>query len=167
MACRFSALIVASLLLVGSAARAADRSPISVTGINTRKGQQLVVRNKTPFLGMVYVRNLRVAWLKPFGTTVIKGFQPGRHKLYATTRYGSSSWGPTGVWVPGNWTVTPRKGQRHLSAALVRRIYRNNRSSLVACDKLASRRGERLAGQRADFQIRVDEKGVGAQPNLH
>jgi len=152
-----------TLLLISSDVQAAKQSPVAVTGTSVAGGRQrLRVRNRTPFVVLIYVRNLRIGWLKPFATTVIRGFRPGRHRLYATSRYGSASWGPKGVYVPGNWTVTPpRNKPSDLDTALVSRIYRKNRASLAACDALALRRAERLKGERADFTIRVDEKGKG------
>jgi len=43
---------------------------------------------------------------------------------------------------------------------LASRVYRRNKSSLLACDKLAERRGESLAGQRATFLVEVDGSGT-------
>jgi len=42
---------------------------------------------------------------------------------------------------------------------LASRVYRRNKSSLLACDKLAERRGESQDGQRATFLVEVDGSG--------
>ncbi len=42
---------------------------------------------------------------------------------------------------------------------LASKVMRLNRSTLQACDRLAERRGEPLAGGRAVFKIKVDAKG--------
>jgi hypothetical protein len=124
---------------------------------------ELRIKNRTPFLINVFIGGVRSGWIKPFRTEVFKGLKAGRHKLYAITHYGSSYWGPSKIDVPGQWNLSPDTGTKDpdLEAALAGRIYRRNRSSLVACDKLADRRGEELRGKRADFQIDVDDKGKG------
>jgi len=43
---------------------------------------------------------------------------------------------------------------------LASRIYRRNKRSLLACDRLAQRRGENLANSRAMFDIEVDGQGT-------
>jgi hypothetical protein len=123
----------------------------------------LKIKNRTPFIINIYIGGVRSGWVKPFRTEVFKGLKAGKHKLYAITHYGSSFWGPLKVNVPGAWNLTPDSGTKDpdLEAALAGRIYRRNRSSLVACDKLADRRGEDLQGKRADFEIEVDDKGKG------
>lgn len=110
----------------------------------------------------VYVGGVRSGWIKPFRTEVFKGLKAGYQKIYVHSHYGSASWGPKRVWVPGTWNLTPppdAKAAEDVAEALASRVYRRNRNSLAACDRLAERRGEELAGQRADFEIKVDAEG--------
>jgi len=123
----------------------------------------LRIKNRTPFIINIYIGGVRSGWIKPFRTEVFKGLKVGKHKLYAITHYGSSFWGPMKIGVPGALNLTPDSGTKDpdLEAALAGRIYRRNRSSLRACDKLADRRGEDLRGKRTDIEIEVDDKGKG------
>jgi hypothetical protein len=43
---------------------------------------------------------------------------------------------------------------------LASRVYRRNKSSLLACDRLAERRGESLAGQRVTFLVETTASGA-------
>jgi hypothetical protein len=43
---------------------------------------------------------------------------------------------------------------------LASRVYRRNKSSLLACDRLAERRGESLDGQRVTFLIETNASGT-------
>jgi hypothetical protein len=49
--------------------------------------------------------------------------------------------------------------RRDRSAALAAQVLRRNRSTLIACDSLAERRGEILKGLRAFFRVKVDADG--------
>jgi hypothetical protein len=125
---------------------------------------ELRLRNRTPFMLTVYIGGVRSGWIKPFRTEVFRGLKTGQHKVYVASHYGSASWGPRRVPVPGTWNLTPPKDAKatdELEQALASRIYRRNRNSLAACDRLAERRGEDLTG-RAEFEIKVDEKGKAA-----
>ncbi len=121
----------------------------------------LRVRNRTPFILYVYVAGVRVGWIKPFRTESLRGLRRGYHDVYATSRYGSGQWGPRKLHVPGRWNILPSAGRMSgdTTTALVSRIYRENRSSLQACDRLAQRRGDQLEGRRAELEIRVDKQG--------
>jgi hypothetical protein len=65
----------------------------------------LKVRNRTPFLVVLYIKGVRVGWLKPYKTGVMRGLRAGYHRVYAHSRWGSSYWGPRRVWVPGHWNL--------------------------------------------------------------
>lgn len=65
----------------------------------------LRVRNRTPFMVILEVSGVRVGWMRPYRTGLIRGLQPGYHKLYAYSRFGSMSWGPREIWVPGSWNL--------------------------------------------------------------
>jgi len=147
--------ILALALGIGAVAHTASSDPAA---------QALRIKNSTPFIVNIYVGGVRTGWVKPFRTELFRGLKPGKHKLYAITHYGSSFWGPSKVDVPGTWNLTPDSGTKDpdLEVALAGRIYRRNRSTLVACDQLADRRGEDLRGKRVDFEIDVDDKGKGS-----
>lgn len=123
--------------------------------------RSLRLRNRTPFLLTVYIGGVRAGWIKPFRTELFRGLKSGRHKVYVASHYGSASWGPRRIEVPGTWNLTPPKNARaadDMEQALTSRIYRRNQKSLAACDKLAERRGERRPS-RVEFQIEVDATG--------
>lgn len=65
----------------------------------------LRVRNRTPFIVIVYIYGRRVGWLRPFRTGNIRGLRRGFHRLYAHSRWGSFYWGPRSTWVPGSWSL--------------------------------------------------------------
>ncbi|MFH1132030.1 MAG: hypothetical protein V1754_11890 [Pseudomonadota bacterium] len=65
----------------------------------------LQVRNRTPFVVLLYVHGVRVGWLRPYRTGTIRGLRAGYHRVYAHSRWGSVYWGPKRVWVPGNWNL--------------------------------------------------------------
>ena len=65
----------------------------------------LRVRNRTPFLVLVYVRNVRMGWLRGYRTGIIRGLRPGYHRVYAHSRWGSTYWGPRLLWIPSRWTL--------------------------------------------------------------
>lgn len=143
------ALLLAGLRSPGQAAPGSEKEPV------------LRLRNRTPFMLTVYIGGVRSGWIKPFRTEVFRGLKSGQHKVYVASHYGSASWGPRRVPVPGTWNLTPPKSAKatdDMEQALTSRIYRRNRKSLAACDKLAERRGERRP-DRAAFEISVDEQG--------
>lgn len=90
----------------GLAAPALAGSPITVEEV-VQDGDRnvLKVKNRTPFIVILNVGGVRVGWMRPYRTGVIRGLTPGYHKLYANSRYGTMSWGPRDVWVPGNWNL--------------------------------------------------------------
>jgi len=121
----------------------------------------LRLRNRTPFLVTVYIGGVRSGWIKPFRTERFTGLAGGYHRVYVASHYGSASWGPRRVFVPGVWNLRPPRNRRateDLEEAMAARIYRRNRNSLAACDKLADRRGEALGP--AEFEIEVSAKGA-------
>lgn len=65
----------------------------------------LRVRNRTPFIVIVYVHGVRLGWLRPFRTGLLRGLRRGFHRLYAHSRWGSFYWGPRSIWVPGTWSL--------------------------------------------------------------
>lgn len=65
----------------------------------------LRIRNRTPFIVIVYIYGRRVGWLRPFRTGQMRGLRRGFHRLYAHSRWGSFYWGPRSVWVPGTWSL--------------------------------------------------------------
>ena len=65
----------------------------------------LKVRNRTPFIVILYIGGIRVGWMRPYRVGTIRGLVPGYHRLYAHSRYGSMAWGPRDVWVPGTWNL--------------------------------------------------------------
>ena len=80
--------------------------PISVEQL-LKEGDRTVlkVKNRTPFIVILNVGGRRIGWMRPYRTGVIRGLAPGYHKLYAHSRYGTMSWGPRDVWIPGNWNL--------------------------------------------------------------
>lgn len=82
-------------------------SPITVEEV-VRDGDRalLKVRNRTPFMVIMHIAGVRVGWMRPYRTGIIRGLMPGYHKLYAHSRFGSMSWGPREIWVPGTWNLT-------------------------------------------------------------
>jgi hypothetical protein len=154
--------LVLAGLVVGLWGGVAPAGP-SPAGIELEPTREVLrIRNRTPFMLTVYVAGVRSGWIKPFRTVLFKGLKAGYQKIYVHSHYGSASWGPKRVWVPGTWNLTPppdAKTTEDMTEALASRIYRRNRNSLVACDRLAERRGEEIAGQRADFEIKVNAEG--------
>jgi hypothetical protein len=160
-ACMLRRLVAAGFLVgmcLAAPGLAARPSPVEVKTAR----DVLRIRNRTPFMLTVYFGGVRAGWIKPFRTELFKGLKAGYQKIYVHSHYGSASWGPKRVWVPGTWNLTPppdAKTTEDMTEAMASRIYRRNRNSLVACDRLAERRGEEIAGQRADFEIKVDAEG--------
>jgi hypothetical protein len=115
-----SLLLVSSSILVFSpgrveaspaAPRAAVRGgapaePISVLEV-VREGERnmLRVKNQTPFIVIVYIGGVRVGWMRPYRMGMIRGLVPGYHRLYAHSQYGTTSWGPQDIWIPGTWNL--------------------------------------------------------------
>lgn len=151
-------VLLAALLAL--ALVAAGGSPALAGG----KTHTLRVRNRTPFILLLYVAGVRVGWVKAFRNETIRGLREGYHEVYATSRYGSGYFGPLKVWAPGGWSITPSAGGlgNDAATALVSRIYRENRASLAACDALARKRGEDLDGARVELELKVDKDGRGA-----
>jgi hypothetical protein len=79
---------------------------ISVEEIE-QEGDRMVlrVRNRTPFIVIIYIHGHRIGWLRPFRTGRLRGLRRGFHRLYAHSRWGSFYWGPRSVWVPGTWSL--------------------------------------------------------------
>lgn len=155
---RFGRRAVALLLALAASA------PLGTSARSVGEGQQkLRIRNRTPFILILYVSGVRVGWVKPFRSETVRGLREGYHDVYATSRYGSGYFGPQRTWVPGNWNITPTAGgvSEDAAVALSGRIYRQNRASLAACDALARRRGEELRGLRAELEVKVDKEGRG------
>ena len=65
----------------------------------------MMVRNRTPFLVLVYVRGVRMGWLRAYRTGIIRGLPVGYHRVYAHSRWGSTHWGPRAMWIPSRWTL--------------------------------------------------------------
>lgn len=65
----------------------------------------LRVRNRTPFIVIVYLGGVRIGWMRPYRVGLIRGLMNGHHRLYAHTRYGTTSWGPRFIWIPGTWNL--------------------------------------------------------------
>lgn len=65
----------------------------------------LRVRNRTPFVVIMYIGGVRIGWMRPYRVGLIRGLMPGHHRLYAHSRYGTTSWGPRFIWVPGTWNL--------------------------------------------------------------
>lgn len=123
----------------------------------------LHLRNNTPFLMVVYVAGVRVGWIRPFRVEPFRGLKVGYHRLLARSEYGSAAWGPREVQVPGSVSLNLDSSAQteDVNVALASRVYKANRSSLLACGKIAERRGEDVAGTRAEFEVTVNEKGEG------
>jgi len=147
------------------------RGPASVSaaGPNTAKAskaspdQLLKIKNSTPFILQIYIAGIRVGWIKPFRTEVLKGLRTGYHQVYSHSEYGTMSWGPRTARVPGTLNITMDGSAEPTDAetALASRIYKGNMASLTACTRIAERRGEEVQGIRVEFQVQVDEKGQG------
>ena len=79
---------------------------IEVLGVQ-QEGERMVlrVRNRTPFIMIIYIHGQRIGWLRPFRTGNLRGLSRGFHRLYAHSRWGSFYWGPRSIWVPGTWSL--------------------------------------------------------------
>jgi hypothetical protein len=65
----------------------------------------LRIRNRTPFIIIVYIGGVRIGWMRPYRVGMIRGLTHGYHRMYAHSRYGTTSWGPRHVWIPGTWNL--------------------------------------------------------------
>jgi hypothetical protein len=65
----------------------------------------LQVNNQTPFIIIVYIGGIRIGWMRPYHTGLIRGLLTGYHRLYAHSQYGTTSWGPRDAWIPGTWNL--------------------------------------------------------------
>lgn len=65
----------------------------------------LQVRNRTPFIIIVYIGGVRIGWMRPYRVGMMRGLMNGYHQMYAHSRYGTTSWGPRPIWVPGTWNL--------------------------------------------------------------
>jgi hypothetical protein len=91
--------LVSRELLAGPESAARDRA--AVEGDRSL----LRIRNKTPFIVIVYVAGVRVGWIRPHRIGLIRGLVSGYHRVYALSQHGTVSWGPQFVWVPGTWNL--------------------------------------------------------------
>ncbi len=81
-------------------------SPISVEEVVLEDNRTVLkVKNRTPFIVILNIAGVRVGWMRPYRTGIIRGLTPGYHKLYAHSRYGTMSWGPKDIWTPGQWNL--------------------------------------------------------------
>ena len=84
----------------------AQISPISVEQVVVEGNRTVLkVKNRTPFIVILNIAGVRVGWMRPYRTGIIRGLTPGYHKLYAHSRYGTMSWGPKDIWTPGLWNL--------------------------------------------------------------
>jgi hypothetical protein len=101
--------IVCLLVIVGVwpswVGHAQDTTIGDVGGSTDSEHIALRVRNKTPFVIIIYVQGKRVGWLKPQNTGVMRGLKRGSHEVYAHSRWGTTYWGPKKLWIPGTWTL--------------------------------------------------------------
>ena len=95
----YAALVFVVVLLF------AQNADVGVPHAEAATGAALVVRNRTPYVVILYVGGIRVGWLRGYRSGKIRGLRPGYHQLYAHSRWGSTSWGPRRLWLPGRWTL--------------------------------------------------------------
>lgn len=82
------------------------KNSINVTFAEDEKNRSILkIYNQTPFVIILYLQNVRVGWLRPNRTGVMRGLKTGYHRVYAHSRWGSAYWGPIRVWVPGQWNL--------------------------------------------------------------
>jgi hypothetical protein len=72
-----------------------------------REGERnmLQINNQTPFIVIVYIGGVRLGWMRPYRVGLIRGLMVGYHRLYSHSQYGTTSWGPRDVWIPGTWNL--------------------------------------------------------------
>ena len=110
--------VVALSLLVGSFTLGPEQVMASPAGVQlpddaiaiegiVKDGDRalLRIRNRTPFVLIVYIGGVRVGWMRPYRVGLMRGLLAGYHRMYAHSRYGTTSWGPRAVWVPGTWNL--------------------------------------------------------------
>jgi hypothetical protein len=120
----------------------------------------LRVRNTTPYILSLYVAGVRAGWIRPYRTELFRGLRDGYHRVYAVSEYGSAAWGPRDVAVPGNINVVLEgRAAENAAMTMASRVFNANKASLLACDKLAERRGESVNEARVEFQVEVDAEG--------
>ena len=112
-----SLLTLAVTLLAGSPVTRADEGarapgavwlePVAVEKVarEAERDGLLQVNNQTPFIMIIMVDGVRVGWMRPYRTAIVRGLSTGYHALYAHSQYGTMSWGPRDAWVPGNWNL--------------------------------------------------------------
>lgn len=80
--------------------------PISVESVVMEGDRATVkIKNQSPFLVIVHSGGVRVGWMRPHRVGIIRGLTTGYHKFFAHSQYGTVSWGPKEVWVPGPWNL--------------------------------------------------------------
>jgi hypothetical protein len=122
----------------------------------------LKIKNTTPYILTIFVHGVRAGWIKPYRTESFKGLKDGLHRMYAVSEYGSAAWGPRDVRVPGSLNVALEgKAAENAAIAMASRVFNANKSSLIACDKMADRRGEDVSTARVEFGVDVDAQGKG------
>jgi len=156
-----SLLLVGAFLLPASAPRAAAPVPVETVAAEADRGV-LRIRNTSPFILNIFVAGVRVGWIRPYRTEVFRGLRDGHHNVYATSEYGSAAWGPRDTVVPGTVSVTLEgKAAENAALAMASRVFNANKASLLACDKLAERRGESVSDARVEFEVEVSAEGKG------
>jgi len=119
MKCRIvvASLVVMLTLLSGLGTAVADEGVAGPAGAVqleqvpveqvAREGDRtlLQVNNQTPFIVFIYVGGVRIGWMRPYRSAIIRGFLTGYHRIYAHSQYGTMSWGPRDAWIPGTWNL--------------------------------------------------------------
>ncbi len=157
-----AALIVGSSVLWGaSVPRPVRPTPVEEVEREPVRGL-LRIRNTTPYILSIYVGGVRAGWIRPYRTELFRGLRDGSHRVYAVSEYGSAAWGPRYARVPGTVNVVLEgKAAENAALAMASRVFNANKASLLACDKLAERRGEDIGVGRVEFDVEVDDKGQG------
>lgn len=93
-------------IVTASGEDASVNAPIVIEEV-VREGDRatLRVRNRTPFIVIVYIGGVRIGWMRPYKVGKIRGLMSGHHRMYAHSRYGTTSWGPRFIWIPGTWNL--------------------------------------------------------------
>lgn len=90
----------------GAAAGAVRLEQVPVEQVAREADRTLLqVNNQTPFIVFIYVEGVRIGWMRPYRTAIIRGLTTGYHRLNAHSQYGTMSWGPRDAWIPGNWNL--------------------------------------------------------------
>jgi hypothetical protein len=114
----FATLVAVAVTLLGApqrsgaqegaapAAGAVRLEPVPVEQVAREADRTLLqVNNQTPFIVFIYVGGVRIGWMRPYRTAVVRGMVNGYHTLYAHSQYGTMSWGPREAWIPGTWNL--------------------------------------------------------------